>query len=338
MKSIRTIACGSVAAALACTTPMMAFLHAHTATTNSEESNSNTPPPAFKSGVNLVVLGLTVTDGRERPVPGLTRHNFAVMENGKPQEIAFFAAEPTPLDLVILMDTSGSMNDTIGTVQDAALDLAKALRPGDRVSFGEVKRGFRVLQPLSSDASGLETAVRGTTAGGQTSLFQGIYIALSDLRRAATPGEVRRQALVLLSDGEDTTSLIGFDEVLDVARRSGVSIYSVSLRSPDAWRNPHTIQMPVRNGVDGDFALNALATQTGGRAFFKLDQKTLPKTCQAIANELANQYAIGYVSNDAREDGRFRQVAVQVVNAEPARVRTRPGYYAGKSLPAPGTM
>jgi Ca-activated chloride channel family protein len=282
--------------------------------------------------VNLVSLSVTVTDARERHVPGLSRLDFAVFEDGKPQEITHFGGEPAALDLAILMDTSGSMQRSMPMVQDAAVRLIGSLRPGDRASFTEVKRGATTLQPLTGDFGGLEPAIRATAASGETAIYQAIYVALRDLRRIVTPGEVRRQALVVLSDGDDTASVLSFDDVLEAARRSGVAIYGVSLRPPYSAA-VRDLQSPTRDRVDGDYALRTLADKTGGRSFFNLSPRDLSRVCRSIAKELSEQYSLGYVSADPREDGRFRTVAVRVVSLSNTRTRTRPGYFAaGRTL------
>lgn len=287
----------------------------------------------FRSGVNMVSLNVTVTDARERHVAGLSKSDFAVYEDGKPQEITYFAGDPAALDLAILLDTSGSMESTLSQVQQAAVRLLGSLRPGDRASFTEVKRGMRLLQPLTSDFAGVEAAIRSTTAGGDTAIFQAIYVALRELQRAARPSEVRRQALIVLSDGDDTASVIQFDDVLDAARRSGVAIYCVSLRPAGLTAIGFT-PAPPPNGVDGDYALRTLAQHTGGRSFFRLTTRDLARTCGAIAAELAEQYSLGYVPANQNDDGQFRRVVVQILGSAGSRARTRPGYFASAALRA----
>ena len=290
--------------------------------------------PTFKSEVNMVALALTVTDATEKRLGGLTKDNFAVYENGKSQEISFLTEDPAPLDLAILLDTSGSMSSTLASVQHAAMQLAAALRPGDRASFAEVKRGMTSLHPLSDDVGGLERAVSATRAGGDTAIYQAIYVALKELEREAVPGEIRRQALVVLSDGDDTASLIPFDAVLEAARRSNVAIYCVSLRPPRLLPRSRTIIQLGSNAVEGDYVLRSLAEQTGGRAFFKLGPRDLARVTSGIAAELANQYSLGYVSADQRADGSFRSVTVRILGSAVSFVRTRPGYFApGRSRP-----
>jgi VWFA-related protein len=189
---------------------------------------------------------------------------------------------------------------------------------------------MRELQPLSADISGLSRAVQAIAPGGTTAIYDAIYIALRNLGQAANPTEVRRQALVILSDGVDTSSLLPYEDVLDAARRHGVTIYAVSLRSPRprGSRAPSTPMALMSARVDGDFALRTLAQQTGGQAFFDLASRDLAPACQRIAHELANQYSLGYFPTNPIDDGRFHLLSVHVTTVPGVRARTRTGYFA----------
>jgi Ca-activated chloride channel family protein len=307
---------------------LMTLIMTPAATVAAAPAEEHASANVYKSGVSVVSLGVTVTDNQQNALRGLGKQDFAVYEDGRPQDVRYFAAEPTPLDLAILLDTSASMGGTFFEVREAAMQLARALRPGDRASFTEVKRGMRDLQPLSSDTSGLAAAMRRTTPGGSTAIYDAIYIALRTLNHAASTTEVRRQALVVLSDGDDTASLLGYDEVLDAARRNGVTIYAVSLRFRPV--DPRTIGYDPRH-VHGDQVLRQLAQQTGGQAFFSPGRNKLGEACRRIASELASQYSLGYVSDNPRVDARFRQVSVRVVSGNSGKsvqARTRQGYFA----------
>jgi len=139
---------------------------------------------------------------------------------------------------------------------------------------------------------------------------------------------------VLLSDGKDTSSMVKYDDVLDAVQRSGVTVYAVSLQQREenapASRKPvgPMSRLLMGKSVTGDYVLQSLAEQSGGRAFFGLAIKDLAPTCQQIAKELANQYSLGYVSSNARTDGAYRQVSVRIVTAAGMIARTRPGYFA----------
>ncbi len=135
------------------------------------------------------------------------------------------------------------------------------------------------------------------------------------------PQAPRRRAMVVLSDGEDTSSLVSFEEVLDLASRSDAVIYTIGLGNRDA--------VVRQNGRDGQFVLRRLAQQTGGQAFFPLAAKDLAAVYSDIRRELSGQYSLAYESGSARTDGQWRQIAVRV-NRPDAIVRTRQGYYAPK--------
>jgi Ca-activated chloride channel homolog len=218
-----------------------------------------------------------------------------------------------------------------GVWQEAAPQLASVLRPGDRAPFTQVKRAMRTLQPLSSDTTNLVGRIEHTSPGGSTAIYDAIYVALRTLTQALPPGETRRQALVILSDGDDTSSLLRYEDVVDAARRHGVMIYGVSLRverrgPQQASQRDPSYYDPTR--IHGDYVLQTLAQQTGGRAYFHLDRRGLAPACRQIADELSRQYTLGYISDNPRTDGRFRNVAVRVISPPTAQARTRQGYFA----------
>jgi len=142
--------------------------------------------------------------------------------------------------------------------------------------------------------------------------------------RAATPEEIRRQAIVVLSDGEDTTSLKTYEDVAELVKRSSLAIYAIGLRDKAAYGSG------TRRFNQGDFALRSLSQTTGGRVFFVDDARQLSAVYLQVADELANQYFIGYNTKNLKRDGAWRQVAVRVSRPETV-VRTRAGYFG----PAP---
>jgi Ca-activated chloride channel homolog len=286
--------------------------------------------PTFRVGVDLVALTVTVTDREQRPVGDLTADDFVVFEDGMQQPLSFFAVADVPLDLTLLVDTSASMTGQMEMVQRAASGLLRTLKPGDRASLVEFRDVVRVGQEMTDDVARVETALAELRPTGGTALYNALYVALKEFERLAHTGhsDVRRRAIVLLSDGDDTTSLLGFDEVLDLARRSGVTVYAVALRSPlDRLRDRST----RRYFSQSDHAMRTLARETGGHWFSADEPNELTPVYAAIADELANQYALGYTSTNPRQDGAYRRVLVRVVTRGDAWTRTRTGYFA----PAP---
>ena len=283
-----------------------------------------TQPPVFRSGTSLVALNVIVTDNNKAFASGLRRDDFEVYEDGVRQDVQFFAATEVPLDLILLIDGSSSMNEKVAFVHKAASGFVDTMRPEDRAAVVSFADGVRVLQTLTSERAAVRAAIDQTGAKGATALHNAIYVALKEFGRpAAAAGDVRRQAIAVLSDGEDTSSLLSFDDVLDMAKRSGVSIYTIGLRGELGDRP--TGQR--RYFSQADFAMKQLAVETGARPFFPENVSDLNDVYAAIATELASQYSIGYVPQNVRDDGKYRRVIVRVANRPELKPRTRTGYF-----------
>jgi Ca-activated chloride channel family protein len=283
----------------------------------------------FHTGVDLVALSVVVTDGHDQFVSGLSAGDFAVLEDGVPQEISFFSATAVPMDLALLLDTSASMVDKMSIVHEAAVGFLSTVKPGDRITIVDIKDGVRVRHPLDEDLDAARAAIRSTTARGGTALYNALYMTLKEMVRSRrTNGEVRRQAMLVLSDGDDTASLVGFDDVMDVAKQSGIAIYTITLRT----ELQRLLASHKTAAVPGEFAMRALAQETGARAFFPAAAAELAGIYDTIANELASLYSLGYTSTNPGRDGAYRRVVVKVDRPD-VRVRTRSGYVAGSGQP-----
>ena len=298
----------------------------------SQSSSEPAQAPVFRSGASLVALNVTVTDASKHYVTGLTSNDFAVFEDGVQQQVRFFESSQVPIDLILLLDRSSSMLDKMDTVHQAAIGFLQTLRTGDRGAVVTFADTVDVAQGLTVDRPALEAAVRQTKATGGTAFNNALYIALKQFGGAACEtGDVRRRAIAILSDGEDTASLVSFDDVLELARRSGVNIYTIGLQSKysiAANTGKH------RYFSESQYALKTLAQQTGAEAYFPTDIGELRDVYGAISRELSNQYSIGYSPANTRVDGRFRRVIVQVVSRPELRPKARSGYTAGTSVAA----
>jgi Ca-activated chloride channel homolog len=142
--------------------------------------------PVFRSATNLVPLTVTVTDRNNQFVKGLTAADFAVFEDGVPQQLQFFESSSVPLDLIILLDSSSSMSDKMDIVHEAAVGFVKTLRGMDRGAVVTFADGVDIVHKLTSDHAALEQAIRRTTARGATSLHNALYIALKEFGRGAS--------------------------------------------------------------------------------------------------------------------------------------------------------
>jgi Ca-activated chloride channel family protein len=220
------------------------------------------------------------------------------------------------------------MSDKLATVQEAAVGFASHLRSGDRLTVVGIKDSARVLHDLDGDVAGACEAIRRTTASGGTALYNGIYTTIKQMQkvRAADGGEIRRQAIAVLTDGDDTTSLVSFDDVLALAKEAGIAIYTIALKS----QYPVALLGAAKESSEAGFAMKALAQETGARSFFPTDISQLAGVYGSITEELASQYALGYTSSNPKRDGGFRRIFVRVDEPN-VRARTRSGYAVSKT-------
>jgi Ca-activated chloride channel family protein len=291
----------------------------------SGERGDQQPPPQvpFRAGVELVSLNVTVTDGTQKYVTDLTQDDFNVFEDGVKQDVTFFNKTNLPIALALLLDTSASMETKLPTAQEAAIGFAKKLRRPDLAEVIDFDSRVIVLQNFTNSVPELEQAIHKTSAGGSTSLYNAVYIALKDLKKviAKNTEEIRRQAIIVLSDGEDTSSLLPFEEVLDLAKRSETAIYSIGLRSPDG---PGA---STKGFKEAEFVLRQFSQETGGRAFFPNQLSDLANVYGQIADELSSQYTVGYTSRNPKRDGSWRRIVVRVTRPS-LTARTKLGYFA----------
>ena len=289
---------------------------------------TQTPPatpqqPSFRVGVDIVSLNVTVTDTSQKYVTDLEQDDFQVYEDGVKQDVTLFNRTNLPIALALLVDTSASMETRLPIAQEAAAGFARRLRPQDLAEMIDFVSRVVILQSFTNNASQLEAAIRKTSAGGSTSMYNAIYIALKDLKKAVATNtdEIRRQAIVVLSDGEDTSSLLPFEEVLDLAKRSETAIYAIGLRSPESSSSGS------KGFKEAEFVLRQLSQETGGRSFFPNQATDLNGIYGQIADDLSSQYTVGYTSKNPKRDGAWRRVVVRT--SHPGTIaRTKLGYFA----------
>jgi Ca-activated chloride channel homolog len=276
--------------------------------------------PQFRSTVDIVSLNVTVVDGANHYITDLDQPDFSVFEDGVKHDIVFFTRRPQPIALSLLLDSSASMEDKLPTLQMAATNFVKRLKANDLAQIIDFDSRVAIRQAFTSNQAELEAAILQTVSGGSTSLHNAIYVSLKELGKIKAQNEedVRRQALIVFSDGEDTSSLVSFEEVLDLAKRSETSIYTIALRGNDS---------STRGFREAEFVMRQLAQETGGRAFFPAKIEDLNGVYTQIGDELASQYTLGYTSKNPKADGAFRRIVVQVARAN-VTARTKKGYFA----------
>jgi Ca-activated chloride channel family protein len=285
-------------------------------------------PPTFEVGIEVINLNLSVTDARNRYVTDLTAKDFAVFEDGIRQELSLFTHENLPISMAVLIDGSASMDEKLPTAQAAATRFVKTLRPEDAAEVIQFNDRATVLHDFTSDHAELEAAIRRTQASGPTALHNALYIALKELGKQKKAGQLRRLAIILLTDGEDTASLVTDEQVLELARKTEINIYSIRLagdRAADRLRPAFS---------QASYVLTALSKETGGQVFFPASLNELESVYDRIAEELRTQYSVGYVSSNRRQDGKWRRIVVRVPDRESITVRHKLGYYGPANRPA----
>lgn len=273
----------------------------------------------FRGGIDLVSLNVTVTEGGKY-VTGLEESDFEVFEDGVKQSVTIFSRIQQPIALAILLDTSNSMEDKLATAQEAAIGFVRRMKKNDVIEVIDFNSQVRIPQEFTNDVSALERAIRQTKVNGSTSLYNALYVSLKGLKdeHAKSSEEIRRQAIVVLSDGDDTSSVIEYEDVLELAKRSETAIYAIGLRQQESGRGKFK---------EAEFVLRQLSQETGGRVFFPTSIAELPKIYEQISEELASQYAMAYSSKNPMRNGAWRRIDVRV-NKPGLTARSRRGYYA----------
>ena len=287
---------------------------------------SPTPrPPRFEAGIEVINLTLSITDGRSRYITDLRQKDFLVYEDGIRQDLTLFTHEQLPISLVLMIDTSASMDQKLTVAQEAAVRFTKTLRPEDLARVVQFDKRSTTLQDFTADPAALEVAIRKTRSGGETALYNALYVALKDLQKQKKANELRRLAIVLLSDGEDSgMSLITDDEVLELARKTEIGIYSIGLRGKV------TQDLASLKFSQATHLLTALARDTGAQVFFPNSLSELDAVYDRIAEELRSQYNLGYVAQNRKRDGKWRRIVVRTPTRDDLQIRHRVGYYAPK--------
>jgi VWFA-related protein len=310
----------------------------------------------FKSGVELVNVTATVTDGDGRFVPGLRKEDFRVFDDGKPQEITHFSNDRVPVSLGILLDSSGSMTpDKMSSARGAINRLTSGLLTGgDEMFFMDFSQRSRLLQDWTTDRRAIASAFDRIDPSGGTAMYDAIASALP----VATGGRNQKKAILLISDGNDTNSRIGVSELRQAIRESEVLVYALGVDGDGAEpprvpiiRQPSRPPIPIpfpfpgtgrggrrfpqifgpgksfpsRSGdrVNGD-ALRQITDDTGGRTEIVRGFGDLDDAVARIADELSKQYYLGYASS-GEKDGRWHAIRVEVQDRK-LTVRARKGY------------
>lgn len=274
--------------------------------------------PTFRTAVDLVHFGVSVVDKQGKPVTGLTKDDFEVIESGKKQSVQYFAAgrpeEAPPMHIGLLLDTSGSMADDLKDSRSAAIKFVNTLDHAADVTLVDFDTEVRVARFSPQDYPRLVERIRGRKPDGWTALYDAIGVYLNGAQ-----SQDGQKVLVLYTDGGDTTSSLTFHDMLDLCRASDVTVYAIGY-----LEHQGSARMQQRS------ELERVATLTGGQAYFPGIAKDLDGVFEKISQELASRYSLGYLSSDTRTDGAWRNVEIKLLRKDlkGVRLRTRSGYFA----------
>jgi len=270
----------------------------------------NAPDYLEEVEVQYVEIHALVVDGNGRPMLDLEQDRFTIREDGRVQEIRRFEwVSDLPVHAGLLIDTSASMADSLAEVREAALSFARtAIQERDRICFLSFASQPHIEVRFTSDVSKVEQALSGISAEGSTALYDSLVYALSYF-----DGVRGQKALLLLSDGQDENSTFDFKVALEVAQRSGVTVYTIGLKDSSREKASRKV-------------LRQIAEETGGKSYFLDDLSRLEGIYAEIEEELRSRYLLAYQSTSTKEPSKFRVVSVEV-DEKGADVRSMSGYY-----------
>jgi len=264
---------------------------------------------SLRINVNLVLIPVLVTDPYERPVRGLQKSDFRLFEDGTEQEISQFFTEESPVSIGIVFDTSASMRKKMDQSLQAVREFLSASLPGDEFFLLKFSDRPEPVADFTSNVDDIENTLLSLRPGGWTSLFDAIYLGVNRMKHA-THG---RKVLLVLSDGGDNNSRYTESEVLEFVKEADVRIFSISI-------------------LDKSPSLEAIAQESGGRAFQVHKIENLPDLASQVSAELHSEYVLGFVPVERSLDGKYRHVKVEVapqeIGSPRLHVSWKHGYYS----------
>jgi VWFA-related protein len=300
-------------------------------------SPAQSPEPAetIRIDTHLVNLNVSVFDRDAAPQTGaLEPKDFAIFENGAPQEISFFESAETPFDLVLLLDLSGSTADKIGLIRKSSKRFVDAARPGDRIAIVTFTDTAEVISPLTLDHAALKKSVDDIEKpSGGTNFWDSLRFVVERVL-APSRAENRRGAVVVMTDGVDNAlpdvfgegSRTSFEELIDIVRRSDAIVLPIFLDTEKEEVKRH--RATPGTYVLARRQLNQLAAESGNTIYRAEKVKDLEGVYEQVMRDLSTVYSIGYRPSVAEHDGSWRAVTVQLVGHPTLLMRAKRGYFA----------
>jgi Ca-activated chloride channel homolog len=291
------------------------------------QSRGGAPPPlSFGTEIEVVNLSVSVTDAQSQYVTGLNESVFSVFEDGVRQKLTLFSHEDVPISLALMIDGSASMSYKLKEARSAASQFVKTLRPKDLAEVVQFNDRIKILEDFTAEQPKLLEAIARTEASGPTALHNALYVTLKDLDRQGrqkAPGDSRRRAIIILSDGEDTASIVDDKQVIELAKKTEIAIYTILLRA-----RAYEADRPAFS--QASYLLSTLSQESGGQFFLPNSLSELDTIYSRIAQELRTLYSVGYVSSNPRRDGKWRRIVLRIAGHEDYGIRHKIGYYGQK--------
>jgi Ca-activated chloride channel family protein len=316
------------------------------------QPGSQNPDDSIRLRADEVLLNVTVIDPYGRQATDLSKNDFIIAEDGQRQDISSFLISSVPVNVVLMLDASGSIVSEIASLRDAAMRFVSQLGPEDKVSVVEFHSNVELIQDWTAKADevrhalswrfkpGMVMTKEGHNQYGSTSLYDALYATAEDQLAKVTG----RKAIIMLTDGDDTSSKVTYNQSLDALIKSGAVVYVISkarafieeIKSQSGGKLGRIFGTGSQAGfyiarfAEAERLMTDLSTRTGGRIYSPLRDNELKDMYGQVANELKNQYILTYVSKNERRDGRLRHVKVFLTRSG-YNARTRDSYYAPKN-------
>jgi len=278
------------------------------------------PKSSIRIDTNLVLVPVSVVDPNNRPVTGLEREHFKVLDDHVEQVLTHFSMDDEPVAVGLVFDISGSMGAKLRMSRMAAAQFFQTSNPEDEFFLVEFNDTPKMVVPLTHDVESIQNQLTFAQSKGRTALLDAIMLAMHEMKRS----EKKRKALLIISDGGDNSSRYTESEVRAAVKESDVLVYAIGVFEPYASRG----RSPEESAGPG--MLNDLAEQTGGR-HYPADAYELPDIAAKIGLELRNRYVLGYSPSKAMRDGRYHRVEVKLIPPKglpKLSAHWRTGYFA----------
>ena len=274
----------------------------------------------LRVNVDLVLVPVTVTDAMNRPILDLPKENFTLYESGVEQQIRYFSCEDAPISVALVLDYSDSMKNKVEYERQAVNDFFSNANPQDEYFVITVSSKPKLVASSTQSIGTIEERLASTKPAGGTALYDAIYLGINKLRTA----QYQRRAMVIVSDGGDNRSRYTLKEAKSMIEEANVLTYGIGIFDD--------MPIPLLKTVEerlGRKSMSAITDASGGQTLAADDRRQIPEIAAMVSRELRNQYVLGYLPSNPRQDGKWRKIMVRMTaSATPRHVHYKEGYVA----------